>query len=419
MNNLQRVLRNLLLVALLLTGLFGGTAQAQHPVVYGVFFYSPSCGHCHIVINDHWPQIQSEFGDQLRVLFVNVATGAGNVLMNEARAALGIESGGVPMLLLGEHVLIGSVDIPGRAPEIIRAGLDNGGIALPDVPGLQALFDQAVAAQAGQTTTEEAAAPVVEELTLAEKLAADPVANALAIVVLVLLVGSLLLVGVAGVRAIQRRDPAPLRPLVRRFALALLALLAVIGLGLSISLAVGDTSQLSVVLVAVAVLAIFLIAGGVILLRAAGSRPLPVWLLPLLALAGLIVAAYLAYVEVTLADAVCGLVGNCNTVQQSEYARILNIPIGVLGVLGYVLIFGLWVASRGKSRWTRWALLLVTAGGVAFSAYLTFLEPFVIGATCVWCLTSAVVMLMLFWVALAQALPAPATPSDGRTRGFA
>jgi uncharacterized membrane protein len=171
--------------------------------------------------------------------------------------------------------------------------------------------------------------------------------------------------------------------------------------------------------VAVAVLVIFLIAAGVILLRAAGSRPLPAWLLPLLALAGLIVAAYLAYVEVTLADAVCGLVGNCNTVQQSEYARILNIPIGVLGVLGYVLIFGLWVASRGQTRWTRWALLLVTAGGVAFSAYLTFLEPFVIGATCVWCLTSAVVMLMLFWVALAQALPAPAKPSEGRTRGFA
>jgi uncharacterized membrane protein len=416
---MKRTVHLLIVAALLLIALAGGTMQAQQPVVYGVFFYSPSCGHCHIVINDHWPQIQAEFGDQLRVLFVNVQTGGGNALMNEARAALGIESGGVPMLLLGEHVLIGSVDIPGRAPEIIRTGLDNGGIALPDVPGLQALYDQAVAAEAVQAGEPEAAAPVVEELTLAEKLAADPVANTLAIAVLVLLVGSLLLVGIAGIRALQRRDPAPLRPLVQRFALALLALLAVIGLGLSISLAVGDTSQLSVVLVAVAVLAIFLFAGGVILLRAAGSRPLPVWLLPLLALAGLIVAAYLAYVEVTLADAVCGLVGNCNTVQQSEYARILNIPIGVLGVLGYVLIFGLWVASRGKSRWTRWALLLVTAGGVAFSAYLTFLEPFVIGATCVWCLTSAVVMLMLFWVALAQALPTPATPSDGRTRGFA
>jgi uncharacterized membrane protein len=237
------------------------------------------------------------------------------------------------------------------------------------------------------------------------------------VIVLALLVGSLVMFAVGGIRALLSRDLTPLRPLARRFALVTLVILAFLGLGLSASLVVGDTSQLTVMLVAVAVLAIFLISAAVILMRATASKPLPAWLLPLLALAGLIVAAYLAYVEVTLADAVCGLVGNCNTVQQSEFARILNIPIGVWGFLGYVLIFGLWVASRGNQRWMRWALLLVTAGGVAFSAYLTFLEPFVIGATCVWCLTSAVVMLMLFWVTLAQEFPAKVT-DDGQ-RGFA
>jgi uncharacterized membrane protein len=38
----------------------------------------------------------------------------------------------------------------------------------------------------------------------------------------------------------------------------------------------------------------------------------------------------------------------------------------------------------------------VTAvAGVAFSVYLTFLEPFVIGATCAWCITSALLMTAL------------------------
>ena len=37
----------------------------------------------------------------------------------------------------------------------------------------------------------------------------------------------------------------------------------------------------------------------------------------------------------------------------------------------------------------------MTAGGVLFSIYLTFLEPFVIGATCAWCLSSAVIMTLL------------------------
>ena len=41
------------------------------------------------------------------------------------------------------------------------------------------------------------------------------------------------------------------------------------------------------------------------------------------------------------------------------------------------------------------ALVLMTFGGTLFSIYLTFLEPFVIGATCAWCLTSAILMTTL------------------------
>jgi len=45
----------------------------------------------------------------------------------------------------------------------------------------------------------------------------------------------------------------------------------------------------------------------------------------------------------------------------------------------------------------------MTCFGIAFSIYLTFLEPFVIGATCAWCLTSAIVMTALFWLAAPRA----------------
>ena len=45
----------------------------------------------------------------------------------------------------------------------------------------------------------------------------------------------------------------------------------------------------------------------------------------------------------------------------------------------------------------------MAAFGVLFSVYLTFLEPFVIGATCAWCLTSAILMTALFWLSLAPA----------------
>ena len=57
------------------------------------------------------------------------------------------------------------------------------------------------------------------------------------------------------------------------------------------------------------------------------------WLIPLLCLVGMGVAGYLSYVETTQVEAVCGPVGDCNTVQQSEYARLFGIlPIGILGI---------------------------------------------------------------------------------------
>ena len=40
-------------------------------------------------------------------------------------------------------------------------------------------------------------------------------------------------------------------------------------------------------------------------------------------------------------------------------------------------------------------LLALALFGTLFSIYLTFLEPFVIGATCAWCLTSAVSMTLI------------------------
>jgi uncharacterized membrane protein len=153
-------------------------------------------------------------------------------------------------------------------------------------------------------------------------------------------------------------------------------------------------------------LVISLIAAPLLAIR--GSLPAgSSWLVIVLVVIGIGVAAYLANIETSGNEAVCGPVGDCNAVQESEYAKLLGIPIGVLGVIGYLLIGGLWVASRvAKGRLADWALVLIAVGaftGTLFSAYLTFLEPFVIGATCMWCITSALVMLALLWLSAGPA----------------
>jgi uncharacterized membrane protein len=140
-----------------------------------------------------------------------------------------------------------------------------------------------------------------------------------------------------------------------------------------------------------------------VLRRAAIGRSRPAWrewAIPVLCLIGLVVAGYLAYVEAAQVEAVCGPVGDCNTVQQSEYARLFGVlPIGVLGMIGYAaIIVAWWIERKGRASFKRLAalaLVIMTFGGTLFSIYLTFLEPFVIGATCAWCLTSAILMAAL------------------------
>jgi uncharacterized membrane protein len=43
--------------------------------------------------------------------------------------------------------------------------------------------------------------------------------------------------------------------------------------------------------------------------------------------------------------------------------------------------------------------------GTLFSIYLTIPERFVIGATCTWCLTSAIVMTLLLWSSTVRFTP--------------
>jgi uncharacterized membrane protein len=138
-------------------------------------------------------------------------------------------------------------------------------------------------------------------------------------------------------------------------------------------------------------------------------KPWPLWVIPVLLLIGMVVAIYMSYVEITLADVVCGPVGDCKTVQQSSYTRLFGVlPIGVLGIMGYLVIGVTWVfANFGLMKWRGISTLitwLLCVFGALFSIYLTFLEPFVIGATCAWCLTSAVVMHLLLWATTAPAI---------------
>ncbi len=125
-----------------------------------------------------------------------------------------------------------------------------------------------------------------------------------------------------------------------------------------------------------------------------------------LALLGLAVSTYLTWLHYSGSLAFCIGAGGCEIVQTSRYATIGGVPVALLGVLAFLVLAG---ASASRVRFgsrTPRAMLLVTFGtalsGTLFAAYLTYLEHFVIGAVCPWCLVVALCLTALLILSLLE-----------------
>ena len=123
----------------------------------------------------------------------------------------------------------------------------------------------------------------------------------------------------------------------------------------------------------------------------------PDWVLSGLAAAGMLVAAYLTWLKLSGSGAALCVAGSgCDLVQASRYATFLWVPTALWGLAAYVAIGVLaWMGLTLRNWPIAFAL---AAGGVGFSAYLTWLSVFDLGATCVWCLTSAVILIAMLAV---------------------
>lgn len=134
---LLRLSRYAIIFALLLAPL-AGRAQAQSPVVRAVLLYSPTCSHCHTVMDETLPPLRARYGAQLEILEVNIQEPEGSAIYQRTLERYKPSVRGVPMLVIGEHVLVGSVQIPDRLPGLIEHFLEVGGVdwpALPHMPG--------------------------------------------------------------------------------------------------------------------------------------------------------------------------------------------------------------------------------------------------------------------------------------------
>ncbi len=107
------------------------------------------------------------------------------------------------------------------------------------------------------------------------------------------------------------------------------------------------------------------------------------------ALFGLLDSGYLTAKHFTDKNVPCNFITGCEQVLKSSYAEIFGIPTAAFGAFAYFAVFSLAVLTIYGNR-QMWNVLGVFVVMMAiFTAWLIYLQAFVIGAFCQFCLISA------------------------------
>jgi protein-disulfide isomerase/rhodanese-related sulfurtransferase/uncharacterized membrane protein len=133
-------------------------------------------------------------------------------------------------------------------------------------------------------------------------------------------------------------------------------------------------------------------------------------LLLVLTLAGLFDALYLRWVYTSPSRPLVCIGTGCDVVRASRYAELWGRPLPSYGALMYTTLLILvlaqaWLVSAAARQLVQETVALISGAGVAFSLYLTGLEAFVLHAWCAWCVASAIIVTLIFLLAVIDIRP--------------
>jgi uncharacterized membrane protein len=127
-------------------------------------------------------------------------------------------------------------------------------------------------------------------------------------------------------------------------------------------------------------------------------------MIALLSLVGILIALYLTLYKIGIVGDLSCSVGSCETVNTSRWSMLWGLPVAAWGLAAYVALFAISFAGTteryaGSPR-ISWLLVAIAGWSVVFSAWLTYLELFVINAICIWCVTSAALLVVILVVSV-------------------
>ena len=122
-----------------------------------------------------------------------------------------------------------------------------------------------------------------------------------------------------------------------------------------------------------------------------------VYALLLLSLIGFLDADYITIKHFLGTPLTCSVFEGCEKVTTSQYAAIFNIPVALLGAMYYLSILALTILylDTGRVSIIHFISRFSTVGFLA-SLWFIYLQLFVIGAICIYCLVSALTSFAIF-----------------------
>jgi len=120
------------------------------------------------------------------------------------------------------------------------------------------------------------------------------------------------------------------------------------------------------------------------------------WLYVIFGFAGVIDTTYLTVSHYSGEALVCGAVHGCDLVTTSKYSTVGPVPLALLGMLYYSIIFLSAAAYKETGRGAFSSIFVfLPFFGFFFSLWLVYLQIFVIEAICVYCMASALISTVL------------------------
>jgi uncharacterized membrane protein len=330
-------------------------ARAQQPreTVHAVMFWMEGCPHCEDIIENVLPPLQEKYGDQFDLFMIEVKSQEDVNLLYQVAASYGIpkEGTGVPLIIIGDQVLVGSDQVQNQLPALVEDYLTQGGLDYPINP----LLTDLLPASASPSSSELAAQPPAESTSQPESASAEPVKDngfALATVTMIfmILVTLYSLVSLAIGKLYFHASWMDIA----------IPVLSLIGLGVAVYLTYIETQSVEA------------FCGPVGDCNAVqNSSYAKVWgVLPV------------------------GLLGAVGYIAILAAWFVARQKWGWLSTYAPVALFGM-------------ALF-----GTIFSIYLTYLELYVIFAVCIWCISSAIIIALLLLFSLNSTLNVFSFPEE-------